>query len=119
MWMKHGESLTIVGFEAAIADYRSKNPDAEVELSNEAWVEAILAPDSNVNPQFSNSVRQISELGEGKYVDQHQNAVKLIKDENGTIRVISAGKDGAFDTEDDVSTDDLPGFMQKAMKQQR
>lgn len=99
---KFGIQMGLAGaafaIEMEIAEFQRQNPEAQVPPTNEAWAEALQG--------FSGSGSDISAfLQGGKIVDIFQNEMGIEQAEDGTIRVISPGKDGVLGTKDDVTSD--------------
>jgi len=101
----------LVVFETGIDSYQQKHPDANIELTNEAWVTALTAPDSGVEPDIAKAIKQTADANGGKFADIYQTPVNLAKREDGTIQVLSAGKDKTFGTADDENTDPIKKLM--------
>lgn len=101
----------LVVFETGIDSYKAKHPEANVELTNKAWVAAITAADSGVDPKIVDAVKQTADANGGEFADIYQTPVQLKAREDGSIQVISAGKDKTFGTADDENTDKVKQFM--------
>ncbi len=103
----HAPAILLSGLERAIADYREEHPDASIPPENEAWVRALSSPDSHGYSQ--EKLAQIAP--HGIFLDIHGNPIRFRENPDGSISAHSTGKDSAFDTSDDVSTENLPGFL--------
>ena len=95
--------LMLAQMEADIAHYRTAHPDAKVEPVNESWA-AILADPAN-GAKAQAQWQQLVTAGKGKLIDLHGNPVRIEAQADGTIHVISNGKDGAPGTPDDETAE--------------
>ena len=95
--------IMLAQMEADIASYRKAHPDATVEPSNEAW-SAILADPAN-GAKGQAQWQQLVTAGKGKLIDLHRNPVRIEPQPDGTIFVISNGKDGLPNTADDETAE--------------
>lgn len=103
----HSPAILLSGLERAIADYREAHPDVSISPENEAWVTALSSSDGHSYAQEKLALVAPN----GAFLDVHGNPIRFREDPDGSISAHSAGKDGEFDTADDVSTDNLPGFL--------
>ena len=95
------------GLEEVVAQYKAENPDKlPAENTNEAWSDVLK--DLNMEGQRIGDMM----IG-GKLIDPYRNPLKFQADADGTIRIYSAGKDGQFDTGDDVSSDKIKELQEK------
>ncbi len=103
---KIGNSGLILRIEDAIAEYQKHNPGDQVETSNEAWAAALIADDSGVSSAAF--LKILVKSGGGKLLDTYQNPLVFNANEDGSISVVSMGKDGKLGTADDESRLELP-----------
>ncbi len=97
-----GNAPLIKQVETWVAIYQKNNPDEQVETSNEAWAKALTSDGSGIpNPAL---VKMVITRGGGKFVDSYGHPLEFNANENGTISVIGAGKDGKLGTDDDESS---------------
>jgi len=107
-----GNATIAFGIETAIAAYQQENPDAKIEPTNEAWAKALEG--FKMPGGGSNDLSQF--IKNGKIVDIMQKEVKIEQGPDGSIRVISSGKDGTFGTEDDVDSSMFKKLQEKALE---
>ena len=112
--VKYGSKMADAGvaiaLETAIAEYRSQNPDAQIEPTNEAWAKALEG--FQLPGGGANDLAQF--IKNGKLVDITQKEVKIDQAPDGSIRVITSGKDGVFGTEDDGDSGMFKKLQEKA-----
>jgi hypothetical protein len=107
---KMGNAGVAFAVETAIAAYQAQNPDAKIEPTNEAWAKALEG--FKLPGGGSNDISQF--IKDGKIVDIMQKEVKIEQAPDGSIRVITAGNDGTFGTEDDVDSSMFKNLQEKA-----
>ncbi|MCB1061650.1 MAG: hypothetical protein KDN20_01875 [Verrucomicrobiae bacterium] len=89
--------------ETAIADFKTKNPEAQIPTTNEAWA-AVL---KDYQMSGGKNIDLSAFIQNGKLVDAFQKELKLVDGPDGSVKAISPGKDGIIDTEDDVDSSKL------------
>lgn len=103
--MRVGNGPLILQVEEWVAVYQQNNPDEQVENSNEAWAKALTSEGSGI-PNVA-LVKVVISSGNGKFVDSYGHALEFRGNEDGSVSVIGAGKDGKLGTEDDESSADV------------
>lgn len=93
-----GNAAAVFAVEAAIEEYKTANPDAQVEATNEAWAAALqdfTSPSGTDITAF---------MANGQLVDINQNplGVDVV---DGAIKLTSPGEDGQLGTGDDVTAE--------------
>ena len=84
--------LILMQMESDIAQFRHTHPEVTVEPTNEAWAKILADPANGAQAQAS--WKQLVDASDGKLTDLHHNPVRIEPQADGTIRVISNGKDG-------------------------
>lgn len=93
----------LVALQDDVDAYLKAHPDASVEPTNEAWTKVLTSTESGLaNTQ---AWQQLAQAGNGQIVDiPHFNPVRFVPQPDGSVLVVSSGKDGLPDTEDDLSS---------------
>lgn len=106
MLYRNAPAMLLLGIETSIADYKAAHPEAVIPVENAAWAEALTS-----DSEGTDKAKLDDHVQNGVLVDAQGQAIRLVENSDGSISALSPGDDGAFDTEDDVSSVDLPAYL--------
>lgn len=94
----------LVSAQMDVDEFRKKNPTAVVEPTNEAWTKVLTDPANALQNQ--NAWLQLAQLGKGQVIDlPYQKPLRFVPQPDGSVMVVSNGKDGLPDTADDRTSE--------------
>ncbi len=93
----------LIAVQTDVDDFRKRHPEVAVEPTNEAWTKALTNPENGLENQ--QAWVQLAQAGQGELVDiPYLNPLRFVPQPDGSVLVVSNGKDGLPDTEDDESS---------------
>ncbi|MEM7145806.1 MAG: hypothetical protein AAF591_11780 [Verrucomicrobiota bacterium] len=109
-WMqKLGTAGIVYGTEIAIEGYTDKYGNPPAGETHTEIIEAVTGGNEDKRDFFPPDLSQA--IIDGQVHDGYGNPLVIQREGKGIIRVFSTGKDGAPDTEDDVTSDAMPEEM--------
>lgn len=94
----------LVAIQLDVDEYRKKHPEISVAPTNEAWTTA-LTDRTNGLPNQKNW-ESLAQLGKGRLIDiPYRNPLRFVPRPDGSVMVVSNGKDGKPDTADDETSE--------------
>jgi len=109
---QNGGPAILIAVQTDVDEFRKKHPDITVEPTNEAWTKALTDPENGLENQ--QAWVEIVQAGGGKLFDlPYMKPLRFVPQPDGSVLVVSNGKDGLPDTADDESSATAKAKRQK------